>query len=198
MNWKFRVSALLLLVCLAACGDKDAVEIIDLRSDLEVTLLNYQSTAFSVPEDIPLNQDLGASRTLSFSTRTEPIQLSLERRGLDFAEIKKALFSLRMELEPQNYEGTAEIRIYVSPLFDVYSHNEAVRITKREILPAMFDFSGEDLRLNSYLLLDYFYLGFEFILEPSRVSDRHIGIAGRIEEFELTVTGSRTLRQSYY
>lgn len=198
MTSRFLLLLALPILSLSACGDKDAVQILDLRSELDVTLLNYQSVPFNVPDNIPLNQDLGASRTLTFSARTEPVQLSLSNRGVDFVEIKKAAFSFRMDMEPQNFQGTVEVRMYISPLFDVYSHNEAVRISKRDIVPTMFDFSGDDQRLNSYLQFDYFYIGFEFVIEPTLVSDNRIAISGRIEEFELTLTGSRSLSRSYY
>ena len=56
---------LLLPVLLLSCKDKEAVEIINLTGSVDVTLLNYQSVAFTVPENIPLNQDLGASLLLS-------------------------------------------------------------------------------------------------------------------------------------
>ncbi len=188
---------LLLPVLLLSCKDKEAVEIINLTGSVDVTLLNYQSVAFTVPENIPLNQDLGASRTLSFKTRTEPVQMSLVHRGYNFASISKAVLRLKMEMEPQNFEGTTEVRIYVSQLVDVFNDKDAVIISERKILPSMFEMSGEDARLTTILMREYYFIGFEFILEPSLVSDRHVAVAGRMEEFELTVTGSHTLTGGY-
>jgi len=194
-----RIIALLpiLLLTLLSCKEKEAVEIVNLASSLYASLLNYQSVGFTVPEDIPLNQDLGASRTLSFTTRTEPVQMSLVRRGYDFSSLSHSLIHLRMQMEPQNYTGTVEVRVFVSPLVDVFNDANAVQIAERKIIPAMFDITGDDEKLNTYLLRDDFYIGFQFVLEPSLVTDRHVAVAGRIEEFELTVTGSRTLTSSY-
>ncbi|MCE5271167.1 hypothetical protein LLH00_07775 [bacterium] len=194
-----RIIALLplLLLPLVSCKEKEAVEIVNLAGSLYASLLNYQSVGFTVPEDIPLNQDLGSSRTLSFTTRTEPVQMSLVRRGYDFSSLSHSVLHLRMQMEPQNYTGTVEVRIFVSPLVDVFNDPQAVQIAERKIIPAMFDMSGEDQRLNTYLLREDFFIGFQFVLEPSLVSARHVAVAGRIEEFELTVTGSRTLTGSY-
>ncbi|HUU29498.1 MAG TPA: hypothetical protein VM123_16975 [archaeon] len=180
----FALSGMFLL----SCSEKEVPTVIDISRFLDATLINYRSQSFSPPDSLPLNEDLPPGTNLSYTSRTAPVTVNM-----DYTDIKSTVVSLKMSLEPENFSGAAMVKLYIGAQGYVFLDPTAVTVSDKQILPANFELTSSDPRLNKIFEFDKVSFGMEFILEPSRLQSHQIAIFGHIEEFNVEIKGTREI-----
>jgi len=174
-----------------SCSEGELTVDIDLISFLHSTVINYQSQTFSAPEDLPLNEDLPKDTNLSFPARLAPIVVNLVEGGSDLTEINKTTLQLKMSIQPQNFSGTVELKLYIGIQGDIYNDPTAVQVSDKEILPGTFELTSSDSRLNLIFQQDEIFIGMEFVIEPTRLESHQISISGHVDDFKAVIKGSQ-------
>ena len=88
---KKKLALLILLgMSLFSCSEGEVTTDIDLLSFLEEEQIDYQSESFSLPGDLPLDEDLPSGTGLSYTARSTPITVNLLAGGSDLLDIKSA------------------------------------------------------------------------------------------------------------
>jgi len=187
--------ALLVLPGIAAfsCSKTDAPLPVDLLPVFDAAEINFHSPVFTADTTLPLNQDLPAGTSLSYSYSLLPVRFNLQQVGSDFSEIESAKLVFRVSIEPHGFSGTGSFTLYIGTLTDVYSDPAVVPLTGKKILPATFELSSSHSRLPYILELDEVFVGYRLVLEPLRLTSHQVSASGQIETFTAEIKGSKSL-----
>ena len=187
--------ALVALLGMAAlsCGEDNIAVNVDLLPLIDVADVNFHSPTYSADSNLPLNQDLPAGTSLSYSHLMMPTRLNLQQAGSDLSEIESALLTFRMNIESQGFSGTCALTLYIGTMVDVYHDPAAVILTDKKILPATFELSSSENRLTFFLEQEEFYVAYQVLLEPLRLSSYQNSASGQIETFTAEIKGRRGL-----
>ena len=186
----------LLGAVLLSCSDSNQPVTVDLVPLLHVADINFHSPVYTPDSTLPLNQDLPAGTSLSYSHSMIPVTLNLERAGSDLTEIESATLSFRMNIEPQGFSGTCAVTLYLGTLIDVFNDPDALVLSSKKVLPTTFELSSSDRRLLFYLQHEEFYLAYKVVLEPLSLTSRQVSASGVIENLSVEIKGTRGLRWS--
>ncbi len=176
-----------------SCGEDNIAVNVDLLPLIDVADVYFHSPTYSADSTLPLNQDLSAGTSLTYSYRMMPTRLNLQQAGSDLSEIESALLTFRMNLEPHGFSGTCALTLYIGTMIDVYNDPAAVILTDKKILPATFELSSSENRLTFFLEQEEFYVAYLVVLEPFRLSSYQNSASGQIETFTAEIKGRRGL-----
>ncbi len=189
----FTAILILLATVALSCSDSDKPVTVDFLPLLHVADINFHTPVYTADSTLPLNQDLPAGTTLSYTYSMMPVMLSLELAGFELTELESAALNFRMSLEPEGFYGTASVTLYLSPLTDVYSDPEALVLSSKKVLPATFEMSSSDRLLAFYLEQEVFYLAYKVVLEPLTLSSHQVAASGVVETLSAEIKGTRGL-----
>ncbi|MEA2063261.1 MAG: hypothetical protein U9P14_06165 [Gemmatimonadota bacterium] len=187
--------AILGILALAAlsCSDSDITVNVDLISFLGPAEINYTSPTFNAPGGTPLDQDLPTG--LGFESElTRPVTVNLLQGGADITDIQSSHLTFKMRLEPHNFSGLGTVTMVIGN--NEFFRNEGLYVSltvtaDRQILPATFDLSSSDPRLNRIFESDDVYVTYRVRIEAARLSDPEIFVSGTVEEFTTVLTGKQ-------
>lgn len=174
---------------LTGCEKGEERRTTDLIPFLDATVINYNSQTFTLPEELPLNQELPSGSVSSYTARIAPILVTVFKGGFDVVELKKVTVMLRMSLQPKNFSGNTTLKLYVGNQVDIYNDPVAVKISEKKVLPDTVDLVTADSRLNLIFAQEEVVFGMEFVLEPVELQSHEISILGHVEKFEVEITG---------
>jgi hypothetical protein len=173
-----------------SCGEEDTSIKADFLPLLHTADINYSSPVYSADSTLALNEDLPASTNLVYSYSMIPTGLTLHQTGANVSEIKSAVLSFRMSIEPHGFYGTGLVTLYISDLADVYNNSKAVVLSAKKVLPATFELSSSHALLPYILQEEQFYIGYRVVLEPQLLSSHQVSASGWIETLSAELTGS--------
>ncbi len=187
---EFLIAGFILLgASLTGCETGEERKTTDLIPFLDVTVINYHSQIFTLPEELPLNQELPPGSVPSYTARIAPVLATISRGGFDIVELKKVTMMLRMSLQPRNFSGNTKLKLYVGNQVDIYNDPIAVTVSEKKIMPDTVDLVSADSRLNLIFAQEEVVFGMEFVLEPTELQSHDISILGHMEKFEVEITG---------
>ncbi len=187
---EFLIAVFILLgASLTGCETGEERKTTDLIRFLDATVINYHSQIFTLPEELPLNQELPPGSVPSYTARIAPVLATISRGGFDVVELKKVTMMLRMSLQPRNFSGNTKLKLYVGNQVDIYNDPTAVTVSEKKIMPDTVDLVSADSRLNLIFAQEEVVFGMEFVLEPTELQSHDISILGHMEKFEVEITG---------
>ncbi len=187
---EFLIAVFILLgASLTGCETGEERKTTDLIPFLDVTVINYHSQIFTLPEELPLNQELPPGSVPSYTARIAPVLATISRGGFDIVELKKVTVMLRMSLQPRNFSGNTKLKLFVGNQVDIYNDPIAVTVSEKKIMPDTVDLVSADSRLNLIFAQEEVVFGMEFVLEPTELQSHDISILGHMEKFEVEITG---------
>jgi len=174
---------------LAGCEKGEERKTTDLIPFLDATLINYHSQIFTLPEELPLGQELPPGSVSSYTARIAPVLAIISRGGFEVVELKNVTVMLRMSLQPRNFSGNTTLKLYVGNQVDIYNDPTAVILAEKKIMPDTVDLASSDSRLNLIFAQEEVVFGMEFVLEPTELQSHDISILGHVQKFEVEITG---------
>lgn len=174
-----------------SCSSGDSTIFIELMGFLEPTEASYQSPVFTVAEKYPVGETIPVTANLSFSNMTFPNEIN-PIQSLDNVESIKLIYEA--DLQPQEFSGTATLRLYIGLDPDLLNDPFLVTLTDTELLPATFKLESNDPKLIFIFEQEEIFIAFEYIIEPRLVNQRKIALGATSQIFRAEVVGGQILR----